>query len=340
MSDSDVTVLRCPECGSNRAGILASVPPKAKCADCGHIYPIASLPDPGSGSNGKDKQKRKARPGVRHRRDNGPIELEVEPVPPPLPSELGTLTRYTQEIIEGGPRALIAAQHRAAELSEKFGEEFEAQWCLITPWLKQLDESATSEKAGQSVASDPPEKSCSSYSMTTRNRARVRYALLWRPRFLAVLALSGGPMLAARAAKVSYVVAARQRLADPDFAQQWAQAEEHAFQLLHDVTMRSAIEGDCEPVFWQGIEVGHIRKFDNRLRIEMLRAHMPKTFKTPGSQAPLVSGDNNNVFVLTSEMQDKLIAMRQETLRAMTPKISAPNGAVNSDSGNSPGPVQ
>jgi hypothetical protein len=30
--------------------------------------------------------------------------------------------------------------------------------------------------------------------------------------------------------------------------------------------MKSAIEGDCEPVFWQEIQVGHIRKVDNRLR--------------------------------------------------------------------------
>jgi len=32
--------------------------------------------------------------------------------------------------------------------------------------------------------------------------------------------------------------------------------------------MQRAIEGDCQPVFWQGIVVGHIRrKFDSRLQI-------------------------------------------------------------------------
>jgi hypothetical protein len=45
--------------------------------------------------------------------------------------------------------------------------------------------------------------------------------------------------------------------------------------------MQSAIEGECEPIFWQGIEVGHFRKIDNRLRIEMLRAKCLKPFKTP-----------------------------------------------------------
>jgi hypothetical protein len=39
----------------------------------------------------------------------------------------------------------------------------------------------------------------------------------------------------------------------------------------------------------------------NRLRVEMLRAHMPQRFKTPGSgqQAPLIAGDNNQVMIMT-----------------------------------------
>jgi len=55
-------------------------------------------------------------------------------------------------------------------------------------------------------------------------------------------------------------------------------AQEHAIELLHDVTMKNAIEGECEPVFWQGIPVGHIKRVDNRLRVELPRTYMPKTF--------------------------------------------------------------
>ena len=32
----------------------------------------------------------------------------------------------------------------------------------------------------------------------------------------------------------------------------------------------------------QGELVGHIRKYDTRVQIEMLRAHIPDKFKTPG----------------------------------------------------------
>ncbi len=151
--------------------------------------------------------------------------------------------------------------------------------------------------------------------MSVRNRARARYALAWRPRFLAILALSKAPMMAARAAKVHYNTVRNHRKWDPDFEAQCVAAEEHAIQLLHDVTMKSAIEGECEPVFWQGIPVGHIRKVDNRLRIEMLRAHMPKVFKTPGAKAEINPGtQQNKMFIFGPEEIEELIALRREAL--------------------------
>ena len=179
--------------------------------------------------------------------------------------------------------------------------------------------------------------------MLARNRARARFALAWRPKFLAILALTKAPMIAARAAKVAYQTCVKHRKADPDFDVQWMAAEEHALQLLHDVTMKSAIEGECEPVFWQGIQVGHVRKVDNRLRIEMLRAHLPSKFKTPGSGQPLVSGNNNQVLVITPEQRDELVRLRQEALEAMNPPKALTDTASNEavcDSGNSSGGVQ
>jgi hypothetical protein len=237
------------------------------------------------------KKVRKSAPGVRHRRDNGPAEFDIEPVPPPTPEELGTLTKYSREIIEGGPRALIAAEHKAARLAERLGIEMEAQWCLTTPYLKQL----------------------------ARTHARdARYALNWRPRYLAVLSLSRSDIYAARAAKISRHTSWHHRKLDPDFDQQCQMAEEHAIELLHDVTMQSAIEGECEPVFWQGIQVGHVRKVDNRVRIEMLRAHMPSKFKTPGSKVAINTGNTqNNQFIFGPEEVQQLIASRQEALKRM-----------------------
>ena len=299
MSDADCTIFECPKCQSRRAAIVASSPPSAKCAACGTRYPITTLPDPDDINplklgRGKNKKKRTAAPGVRHRRDNGPEELEVTPVPPPSPAQLGTLHLHTESLISSGPDALVRATHEAAKLSKKFGEEIEARWCLPTEWLYQLG---------------------------LTHRARAQYALAWRPRFLAVVALSRSIVLGCRAAKVSRPTVNLHRRNDPDFDAQVIAAQEHAVELLHDVAMPRALEGDCEPIFWQGIEVGHVRKFDGRLQIEMLRAHLPNKFKTPGSKQPLISGDGNQVLVIDAATRAELVRLRQEALHAMALKI-------------------
>jgi hypothetical protein len=246
------------------------------------------------------KKGRTAAPGKRKRRDNGPTELAVEPVPPPTAQELGTLTKWTTEILAGGPRALIAAEHKAADLAQKFGIEIEKAWCLKTPYITQLEDNGQHDAA--------------------------RFALAWRPRYLSVLSLSGSDIFASRAAKVSNRTPRRHREADPEFAQQCEDAHQYAIQLLHDVTMKSAIEGECEPVLWQGIPVAWVRKVDNRLRIEMLRAHMPKTFKTPGSKVAINTGTmiNGNVAIVDHAEQDRLIGLRQEALRKMAERKGLP----------------
>jgi hypothetical protein len=296
MTNVDCTILDCPQCQSKRAGIIRTDPPRAKCADCGHIYNIATLP--ASDDPPKTQKIRRATPGIRHRRDNGPAELDVKPVPPPTPAQLGTLHLHTEAIIRDGPQQLLQAHHRASKLADRFGEEFKEQWRLKTKWLDQL---AASHRA--------------------RERDQARYAMLWRPMFLAVVALSHSVMLGSRAAEVSKQTVLNHREADPEFDAQVIEAQEHCIELLHSVTMRSAIEGDLEPIYWQGIEVGHIKKFDNRLRIEMLRAHMPHTFKQPGAKVAINTGaTQNNTFICGPAEIEKLVALRQEALRRIQAK--------------------
>lgn len=239
------------------------------------------------------KKQRKAAPGVRHRQDNGPEELSVDPVAPPTAKELGTLHTHTEEIIGGGAAELLKTHHRASKLALQFGEELVDQWRLDTPWLK-------AKRA------------------TYGGREQANYAMRWRPVFLAAVALSHSVMIGCRAAKITPPTVIDHRKNDPDFDAQVIAAQDHCIELLHAVTMRSALEGDVEPVFWQGIEVGHIKKFDNRLRIELLRAHLPAKFKTPGSgPQPLVSGNNNQVVICDAAEREKLIAARREALEAM-----------------------
>jgi hypothetical protein len=285
MPDNEWTPLACPECESHRFAITQDSPPKAKCADCSCVYPIPTLP-----ATAPPPPERQSAPGSKTRRPNGPQALAVKPVPPPDLHLLGPGHLYTAAVIEGGPRALIAAEHEAARLSAKFGEEIESEWCLTTKWLQEL---------------------------IVTNRARARYALMWRPRLLAVVAMTKSIMLGARAAGVAYNTVKAHRRQDPDFDRQVIAAEARAVELLHDVTMKEAIEGRCEPVFWQGIPIGHIIKTDNRLRIEMLRAHMPNTFKTPGAKVAVHTGDVNQVLVCDGATVNALVALRQEALRLM-----------------------
>ncbi len=87
--------------------------------------------------------------------------------------------------------------------------------------------------------------------------------------------MSGSKVMACRNARVGHSTVDYHLKNDPDFAAQAEAAKLHAIELLFTRAMQRAVEGDCEPVYWQGIKVGHVRKFDSRLQIEMLRALMP-----------------------------------------------------------------
>jgi hypothetical protein len=154
------------------------------------------------------------------------------------------------------------------------------------------------------------------------HRARAREAMRWRPRFLKALRMSCNWTDSLKAAHVSYNTVKLHERNDPEFAAQLKEAKEEGAELLHSVCWKSAMEGNVEPVFFQGQIVGYIRKYDSRMQIELLRAHMPHLFKTPGSHAPVISGDNNNNkgMIMTAERQDELIRLRREALEAMRPK--------------------
>jgi ribosomal protein L37AE/L43A len=281
--------LECPVCHGTKVTMAGRQKSSIVCAECGTLI---------AGPSPKPKARVSA-PGTRHRRDNGPAELLVQPVAPPSPAEIGPGHHFTTLILEGGERGVIAAEHEATRLSEKFGEEIEAEWCLATTWLKSLTDSTRPRTDAE----------------------RQRYALQWRPRFLAIVSLTRSVILGSRGARVAYNTVKAHRRDDVEFDAQVLAAQDRAVELLHDVTFRDAVEGWMEPVFWQGIRIGSIRKFDNRLRVEMLRAHMPRTFKTPGQQTSINIGagagsifQQNNVIV-DAGARDELVKLRQEALQ-------------------------
>ena len=145
---------------------------------------------------------------------------------------------------------------------------------------------------------------------------RVRAAIAWRARWLCVYAMSGSKVMACRRAHVGHSTADYHLRNDADFRTQAEAAKAHAINLLFTRCMQRCLEGDVEPIYWQGIVVGHIRKFDSRLQIEMLRAHMPDLFKTPG-QSVTVSTPSQNILVMDEETRAKLIEARRQALMAM-----------------------
>jgi hypothetical protein len=169
----------------------------------------------------------------------------------------------------------------------------ENQWSVDTRYLKQLK---------------------------VTHRARARAAMGWRSRFLRGLASSWGYMFALRSAGVSYNTVRAHERNDAEFAAQVREAEAQGAQLLHDVCWKRVMEGDLEPVYWQGKIVDYVRKFDTRLQIEFLRAYKPERFKRPGAQVNV--GTKGSVFVLTEEERHELQRINRERLEENPPQNS------------------
>ncbi len=98
-------------------------------------------------------------------------------------------------------------------------------------------------------------------------------------RFLAVLAEPGTVTDAAKAAGWSHTMAFRVRDAHPAFAEAWKAAWEAGTDALELEAMRRAGLGYEEPVWYQGNQVGTVRKFSDRLMELMLKARRPERYR-------------------------------------------------------------
>ena len=119
----------------------------------------------------------------------------------------------------------------------------------------------------------------------------------WIPAFLTALEQGDTISKACREAGISVPAAYTAKGTDPDFAAQWDSAYEAGSDLLEEEAWRRAREGTEEPVFYQGLIVGHVRKFSDQLLIELLRARRPDKYRQrqeirhAGDAAPLSSKD-------------------------------------------------
>jgi hypothetical protein len=100
---------------------------------------------------------------------------------------------------------------------------------------------------------------------------------------------------------------------------------DYAGELLESRAFQRALEGDVEPIVYIGVIVGHIRKFDSRLQIELLRAYQPGKFKTPGANVNIAT--KSDIFVLTEELRHELMRINREWLLSNPIPSGSPRSA-------------
>jgi hypothetical protein len=244
------------------------------------------------------KRQAKVSPSAQRRPD---YRAEITPASPP---QALFNTAMIEKIISEGPRGLRQSEESAHKIAQRLACQFDKKWNIDTPWLSTLN---------------------------SRTRART-WALAWRPRFPSGLAMSHNGAFAARVAGISRVTALTHRQQDPDFAAQCKEAEEYAVDLLQGRAFQRALEGDLEPVYYMGVVVDYVRKFDSRLQVEMLRALRPNKFKTADVNVNVAT--RGDIFVLTEEQRHELQAINQRRLarRSMeesehTPALGPPVAA-------------
>jgi hypothetical protein len=96
------------------------------------------------------------------------------------------------------------------------------------------------------------------------------------------------------------------------FDEQCLVAMDYAAELLEARAFQRALEGDIEPIVYMGVVVGHVRKFDSRLQIELLRAYRPDKFKSPGTNVNIAT--KSDIFVLTEEQRMELQRVNRDWL--------------------------
>jgi hypothetical protein len=105
-----------------------------------------------------------------------------------------------------------------------------------------------------------------------RNQAQLNARL-----FLAAYRQTASITKAAAAAKVDRTIHYRW-LHNEAYKAAFAAAQEEAAQVLEDEAVRRATEGTLEPVYYQGLKVGAVRRYSDGLMQFLLRGFKPQKY--------------------------------------------------------------
>lgn len=96
--------------------------------------------------------------------------------------------------------------------------------------------------------------------------------------FLAALATCGIVGRTCEQLKLNPQMMYHERRLDPEFAKAWEAAVSDAFPVFEDEVRRRAFDGFDRPVYQQGMKVGVVREYSDKLAELMIRAGKPETY--------------------------------------------------------------
>jgi hypothetical protein len=108
--------------------------------------------------------------------------------------------------------------------------------------------------------------------------------------FLDTLRRTCNVTLACQACDISSSTAYHHRKEDIIFQERWDEALQEGIDLLEAKAHERAFEGTTEPVFWQGNEVGYVKKYSDALTMFLLKAHRPDKYRERSQVDQNVSG--------------------------------------------------
>lgn len=167
------------------------------------------------------------------------------PIPAPDPEPLGAIDAHLQVVVGGG---LAYAERREREEAETEDLKIQCDDKGNAVELTVIDE---------------------------EKRTRVR---AHRTRFIRAMKQTGSVTVAAQEAQISRQTAYNWRNAEPWFRQQWDDAEEQFIDLIEARGGQLAVEGVLEPIYHEGVVVGYVRKYSERMIEFMLKKRRQKTY--------------------------------------------------------------
>jgi len=124
------------------------------------------------------------------------------------------------------------------------------------------------------------------------------------PIFLAALRMIPNVRMACDAACVCPRTAYKYRNTEPDFKEQWEDAEAAGVALLHAAAFKRAVVGELEPIYQGGVRVGFKKVLSDRLLEVLLKAHLPAMFRESHQVEMTVTGKVKVETVTPQEVLD------------------------------------